>query len=63
MKRLIALLFAAAALATAFAPAGFANNGRADNGDPGRFDNCTGLDQNNDSAFSHGQGWHAADDC
>jgi hypothetical protein len=64
LRKLIALLFAVALLAaTSFTTAAFANNGRDSNGNPGPLDNCTGLYQGNDSQFSQGEGWHAADNC
>jgi hypothetical protein len=62
MKRLIALLFAAGALATTFAPAAFANSGRDNNGSPGNGDNCTAVSQNNSSNWGpNGQYYHACD--
>ena len=63
MKKLMATLFAIVACLTTLAPAAFANNGRADNGSPGNYDNYTGCDQGNGQQFQHGQGWHAAYYC
>jgi len=62
MKRLIALVFLAGALATVFAPVAFANNGRDNNGSPGNFDNCTGNSQNRSSNWGpNGLWYHACD--
>jgi hypothetical protein len=58
MKKLLAMLFAVVACATAFVPVALANNGRDHNGNPGQYDNCTGWynGQGND-----GPNWHACD--
>jgi hypothetical protein len=62
MKRLIALLFVAGALATAFAPGAFANNGVDSNGSPGPRNNCTGNNENrSDNWGPNGQWFHACD--
>ena len=62
MKRVIALLFVAGALATTFAPAAFANNGVDNNGSPGNFDNCTGNNQNHSKNWGpNGEWFHACD--
>jgi hypothetical protein len=57
MKRLIALLFAAGALATTFAPGALANNGRDHNGGPGPGNNCTGAVNNQSSQWGPNGLW------
>ena len=62
LKKLLAMLFAVAACASAIAPAALANSGRDATGSPGNGDNCTAYYQNNSvNWWPNGKYWHACD--